>query len=360
MSARSSSPTCLDTTPPVTMFDPRAPSVPLLQIRPTSKRYICLFIAIGAFRYTRNCIASAVKIVIGRRAYFTPHDILFRQYAAHVLGLKKLREITCVHSQDEGAGSQALTVMDAIRFARALGLTYVHTPFRRIHHADRPADEWAAAWETHFNLGEGEVRGGRSALNYAQIGQELEGLFLELTKMRQPFDEELRREFRRKYYLNKTPRINPVFALCVHVRRRNRHDFNDKDATDISRLGPVVDRLRALLAARQVPYTLRVFSQGPARDFDRLGLGKDELFLDADAIWTMSELIEADLLVTTKGSYSHVAGLLCDGMVLADPQYPLQPDWESYSEAGNFDAASLERRLPSAPSGRPSAASPER
>jgi hypothetical protein len=47
--------------------------------------------------------------------------------------------------------------MWTINFARACGLTYVHTPFDRIGHADRPMREWIDAWEAHFNLGMGEV-----------------------------------------------------------------------------------------------------------------------------------------------------------------------------------------------------------
>ncbi len=308
------------------------------------KRYICRFIAIGAFRYVRSCLASVAMIAVGRRAHLTAHDVLFRQYFSHLLGLRKLREVTSAHSPDEGAGSQAFMAMHAIQFARMQGLAYVHTPFRHIHHADRPADEWAAAWETHFNLGEGEGRGGCSALNFPPTIWELSKLFG--FEIYQPFDEDLRREFRRKYYSNKTPRLNPVFSVCIHVRRRNAHDFHDEDTADISRLAPVVDRLRALLAAHRVPHTLRVFSQGSVLDFDQLRVGNGELFLDADPIWTMSELIEADLLVTTKGTFGHVAGLLCDGTVLADSlQLALQPDWEPYGEAGTFDATSLERRL---------------
>jgi hypothetical protein len=48
-------------------------------------------------------------------------------------------------------------MMNAISFARACGLTYVHTPFKVIAHADRPMEEWVAGWETLFNLGDGEL-----------------------------------------------------------------------------------------------------------------------------------------------------------------------------------------------------------
>jgi hypothetical protein len=44
-----------------------------------------------------------------------------------------------------------------------------------------------------------------------------------------------------------------------------------------------------------------------------------ELFLDADAIWTMLEMIEADVLIMAKGSFSYVAALISDGIKLCEP-----------------------------------------
>ncbi len=310
------------------------------------------FIAVGALRFARSTIASLVKLAVGRQPHFTAHDVLFRQYVAHRLGFDTLREITAVHSPHEGAGSQALMTMNAIRFARAHGLTYIHTPFSRIHHADRLDREWAAAWEEFFNLGDGEARAARSPVNYAFTCAELWALF-GVTPY-QPFDEELRRDFRRKYRANKAPRRAAGFNVCIHVRRRNPHDFHDEDVTDMSRLIPVVARLRTLMSERQVPCTLKVFSQGPWPDAAALGVSESELFVDADPIWTLRELIDADLLVTTKGTFSYVAGLLCAGAVIADPlQFPPQPDWVPYDAAGVFDAVSLRRRLDAAAAASP-------
>jgi len=294
-------------------------------------------------RFARSSIASLIKLTIGRRAHFTAQDILFRQYVAHRLGFGALREITAVHSPQEGAGSQALMTMNAIRFARAHGLTYVHTPFHHIHHADRPAQEWAATWEDLFNLGDGEARDGRDPINYAFTYSDLCALFG--SEALQPFDEALRRELRRKYRANKTSERRPGFNICIHVRHRNPHDCPDPDVADVPRLAPVVARLRRLMSERQAPWTLKIFSQGPVSDFASLGAREDELFLDTDPILAMRQLVDADLLVTTRGTFGYVAGLLCGGTVIADPlPLPPQPDWMSYDDACRIDAASLASR----------------
>jgi hypothetical protein len=71
-------------------------------------------------------------------------------------------------------------VMNAINFARAFGLSYVHSPFTAIQHADRPMKEWVAAWEALFNLGAGEgvydIRT-RDAVNFSYNFNDLDRCF---------------------------------------------------------------------------------------------------------------------------------------------------------------------------------------
>jgi hypothetical protein len=110
-----------------------------------SRIYILRFLVLGSLKYARRCAINCVKVLIGRKTSFTHRDVFFRQYLR--LGLR-IRKVTCVvYYSLEGACSQALNVMWAINFARACGLTYVHTPFNRILHADRPMREWVDAWE---------------------------------------------------------------------------------------------------------------------------------------------------------------------------------------------------------------------
>ncbi len=298
----------------------------------------------GSLGYARSLARNVVKGALGRPSHLTADDILFRQYVRQLAGRGRIDRITCIPSTREGAGSQSLLTMRAIEFARTQGLTYVHTPFTEIHHADRPMHEWAAAWESHFNLGAGEatVSGmdARDAVNFAFTFPMLRALFgVEDEDL--PLDESLVRDFRRKYYLNKPARTNTPPSVCVHVRRRNRHDFHSEDSTDMACLARVVSKVRSTLHQLGVDHTLRIFSQGLPADFSLLDLPRDQLFLDADPFWSMREMIEADLLVTTRGTFGHVTGLLCDGIVLADGLFPRQRGWLAYDAGGGFDTAAL-------------------
>src|SRR6202046_5831469 len=127
-------------------------------IQDTEKqRYLVLrFIVAAGGSYVWRSLKNRVRVLTGRTTYFDEHGLFLRQYVLHVTRLRPLRKITCTGLKSEGAGSQALMVMNAINFARSFGLTYVHSPFTLIHHAERPTEEWVTSWETLFNLGDGE------------------------------------------------------------------------------------------------------------------------------------------------------------------------------------------------------------
>ncbi len=315
-----------------------------------SKGFVLRFLAGGSLGYVRSVVKNAVKAALGRKPHFTAQDVLFRVLLRQSCGGSNLQKITSIASADEGAGSQALMMMRAIDFARAAGLTYVHTPFADIHHADRPKQAWADAWEAHFNLGAGEVLYDREsdcgeAVNYAFTFPTLHALF-GVERPEVDFDDAILREFRRRYHLDKPPRQNELLSVCVHARRYNRHDFHTEDSTDLPRLARTFARLRSVLDVRGLAYTLRLFSQGAPAEFRDLGIPETDLHLDADPLWSMREMIEADILVTTLGTFSSVTGLLCDGIVLGDASVVPARGWIPYGSDGDFEPEALASRLP--------------
>ncbi len=125
-----------------------------------------------------RALKNGVKVVTGGKRSLN-HDAAFLpHYVLHLTGLRPIRQVTCVRVRgSEGPGSQAMMVMNAIAFARASGLTYVHTPFTLMLGADRPMREWVAGWESLFNLGVGEAACDarrNCAVNYCYNNRELE------------------------------------------------------------------------------------------------------------------------------------------------------------------------------------------
>ena len=109
------------------------------------------YIATWSCKYAWQSFKNCIKLLLGRKLFRDEQLVFFRQYILHRIGLQRIWAVTCATSSiREGAGSLASLTMCTINFARVSGLTYLHTPLSIVGHADRPMQEWAAAWESFF------------------------------------------------------------------------------------------------------------------------------------------------------------------------------------------------------------------
>lgn len=315
----------------------------------------------SAWRKTKNCI----KFMLGRDTTFDETGLFLKQYVLHVTGIRRIREITCTGLRSEGAGSQAVMTMNAINFARSYGFEYVHTPFRFVQHAERPMEEWAEAWESLFNLGAGEApcREDRSEVvdycyHFAGLGQCF-GSKWRWDELADRFRAMIP-ELRSKYAVNKSREKRNHVVVTVHTRRGDASTNDPGYFTNNETILQTIATVQSVLNARNVPYRIGVHSQGSAADFADFSKLGAELFLNVDAVRTMQELIESDVLVMAKGCFSYCAGLLSEGTKIFEPVPLPDPDalpswkWRSVALAenwivckkdGSFDTKEFERQL---------------
>jgi hypothetical protein len=97
-------------------------------------------------------------------------------------------------------------------------------------------------------------------------------------------------------------------------------------------------RVSALLDQHGQEHSVSLYSQGEPGEFAEFQESGLQLFLNSDAIWTMRQLIEADILIMSRSSFSYAAALISDGLKLYEPFWhsPL-PDWISCNGQGRFD-----------------------
>ena len=316
------------------------------------------FLVVASYEGAWMVLKNWIKILIGREPDFDKRGFFvwkfLWQYVLHLTRFRPIRKITSIGLRSEGAGSQALDIMNAINFARSSGLTYVHTPFTFIRHADRPMEEWVTAWETLFNLGAGEAvceADKRKVVSYCHSAFALELCFgwgHRSDQLAQSFRAMIP-EFRRKYYLNKSPRTTDEVTVAVHIRRGDITPDNPYYFTSNERVLGIITAVKSLLEIHTLNYRIRVYSQGNRSDFAELSLLDIEFFLDVDAIWTLQQLIEADVLVMAKGYFSNYAALISDGIKIYGPcdWAPGLPDdnWIPCLSDGSFDCAAFERQL---------------
>jgi hypothetical protein len=235
-------------------------------------------------------------------------------------------------------------------------------------------EEWAESWEALFNLGAGEAVCGvdrHEAVNFSHNFNELErfGWRVRGDELAERFKASVA-EFRRKYYVNKSPRQTEEVTVAVHIRRGDVSDADPDYFTSNEAILRTLTEVKSILSSLTVKYSLRVYSQGESGgfvDFARIGA---ELFLDADALWTMQELIEADTLIMAKGCFSYYAALISDGITIFEPRVFAGddlPSWKWRSVAltdrwipcltdGSFDREAFERQLQSIIKGKSASA----
>jgi hypothetical protein len=323
-----------------------------MPVRKTIERrfLIARFLLAGSGRYAWSALKSCVKILIGRRPYFSDHDLFFQQYVLHILGLRRIRMITCPGLRGEGAASQALMVMRAINFARSSGLTYVHTPFSSIAHADRPMQEWVAAWESTFNFGAGELvcdYKRHQVVNYCYNFRDLELCFGWRHRMSDLTDcfKALLPEFRHKYHLNKPPWARDKVTIAVHIRRGDAAAHDHYLFTSAHMVLKTLTQVKSILDAHRIEHRIHVYSEGIHADFSAFSCLDTTLFPDLDAIRTLEALIESDILIMAKGLFSYYAALISGGIRIFEPYGPPMDDWLVRGEDGSFDNAAFELQL---------------
>ena len=292
------------------------------------------FLITSSIVYALRCIKNLAKVVLGEETSFTHRDVFFRKYFFQLL--RRQVKITVTSPPGEGAGAQALMRMNAIAFARESGLDYVHTPFTEIAHADRPMEEWVDAWESLFNLGAGEPLAKEGDCGVVVDFAYNFGYF--------PLADSDAREFRRRYYLNKSPKLSGSLTIGVHIRRADVASPDHYMWTNTDAIVKTLSVVRYILESRGLKYRTCVYSQGSGGDF--IDLEPAELFVNADAVWTMQELIEADILIMAKSLFSYVAAALSNGIKIYDPWYlPPMAGWLSRRPCGDFDVDVFERQL---------------
>lgn len=336
---------------------------------------LCYLVAASG-RYARSSLKNCAKILIGRKTFFHDDDLILRQYVLQLIGLRPIRRLTCTGLLSEGPGSQALTVMHAINFARSSGLTYVHTPFSVVKHADRPQQEWANAWETFFNLGAGEKACDvqrHEVVNYC-FGFDSLPLCFGWPNRRDELADRFKAiipEFRRKYYLDKSPRTTEEVTVAVHIRRGYDVSANDYLFTSTGSILQTITLVKAVLDTHSIQHGISIYSEGNSTDFAEIcipgvelskyrvghysdgrsddvrevSLSSVESFLDIDAIRAMRELIEADVLIMSKSSFSYCAALISDGIKIFEPEREAMDDWLLRLPDGSFDSAAFEHQL---------------
>ena len=127
--------------------------------------------------------------------------------------------------------------------------------------------------------------------------------------------------------------------ISVHIRRGDalidKHSYR---LTSNQYILQNLVKLSNLLSKNGYGYSINVFSQGDHSEFEYLSMLENvRLFLDEDLFMTFDSLVASDILITSKSSFSYVAALLSNNIILYEPfWHPPLKSWLSLNDL-NYD-----------------------
>ena len=243
--------------------------------------------------------------------------------------------VTC-RGKVDGAGAQAMATISAMAMARFARCRYLHSPFTSVAHAEGMPQDWARRWESFLNFGDGEtlVPEGAELVSLDSVIQApgnyagrpviiVERVFGLPAEIGVPIRDGLRSELRAKYWRSSKSSIpshrGPAggFTVAIHLRRGDVTRMKN-----VNRYAPdefvlrQIDRVKQTLAPFGRPLTLNLYSEGAVADFRAFADAGCNLHVSEDTFETFHNMVTADILVGAYSTFSYVAGLLSEGIML--------------------------------------------
>jgi hypothetical protein len=264
--------------------------------------------------------------------------------------------------KNDGVGSQAQAAMSAICFAEAFGLEYVHRPFESIEHPEGDMGDWVRRCEAYFNLGQAVRNAAECGTPIVPLDQLLQAPndwpgtvvvaaphYLHFCNRESEAWERALPTLKTRYRENKPTRQRHDFTIAMHMRRGDVSRANKKVAKNFTPDTVFLNTIEKIIRAVRKRFSdprICLHSQGDLASFaafERVGC---DLHLNVPALETHAALVDADVLIMSKGAFSYTAGLLNEGVTLYDPQkYRPLRHWIARGRDGTFDEELFLRRL---------------
>ena len=224
------------------------------------------------------------------------------------------KEIVTNPARADGFGVQYFTIICSILYAEMENKPFCYTPFYTMEHNYDGDPDFLKKKEWLVNLLE------YYPVNFDKDLQASAGEYIWYFKLRlhtcakSPALKKIKQIFRankkRSQYFDER-----FFNIAVHIRRHNAHDCMVKGTDTPDQVYvEIIERLREKYADQNPLFHL--YSQGNEAEFREIYKGDDLVFHIGESIEaTFTAFVLADLLVTSRSTFSYTAALLSDGIV---------------------------------------------
>jgi len=237
-------------------------------------------------------------------------------------------------SRTDGFGAQFQTIIYSVIFAELTGHHFIYTPFTSVEHNYNNDPNFIQKLENlinffnHFEINKDEgfqyiqTKNGYDAHYFISF---FENNLHECIKSQslKKIKKIFRSNKKKENYFN-----NEKLNIAVHIRRQNSHDNRiDGTNTPDSIFIKIIQFLRDLYCSKNPQF--HIYSQGDIEAFKKIFPEDDiVLHINESIEETFSAMVLADVLVTSRSSFSYTAGILSEGIVYYIPfWHPPLSNW---------------------------------
>ena len=214
-------------------------------------------------------------------------------------------------TRTDGFGAQYQCIIFTILFADLMGLEFVYTPFEKMEHNYDDDSNFLEKKEKLINI-----------LNNYKNKKDVEpekikdfdiGHIYNTVESNLDYclSTETFYKIRKLFHDNKTNIIKEK-TLNIHIRRPNKFDIGDYGYTEDEYF---LNILKKIQLNHPDIKKIKIHSQGDEFNFSRFNNQNIDICLNKPIEETFTDLVNSDILVMSKSSFSYTAGLLCDGIV---------------------------------------------
>lgn len=229
-------------------------------------------------------------------------------------------------SRDDGFGAQYQTILYSVIYSELIKKEFVYTPFKKMEHNYENNVDYLNEKEKFINIIE----------NFKNVNQ-VDNYEITSSKIYKIIENEIDKCVELQSFLNvkklffeNKPKINKSDNLnvSIHIRRFNPHDNGQTYGyTDDEYFLNVIQHIRNQYQNNK---TFHIYSQGNIDSFEKFKSNDTVFHLNEKMEDTFFNLTTSDILVTSKSSFSYMAGLLSDGIVYYIPfWHPKLKKWKT-------------------------------
>ena len=256
--------------------------------------------------------------------------------------MAKTAYITC-RPRPDGAGALAHSQVSVILYARLKGLKYLHQPMKTVGHNTHQVTDWDHRWETFFSFGldedllDEQPRNTITLDDGSKIDPQPDTLYDVLhchdftyqnpARYNAVRDALRERFFRANHLVPPSTHLPSSLKIVVHVRRGDISPQMTERYTSTEKVCSLIDWVLEVTTGLDFENELHVCSEGDIRDFDSLVKRGAYVHLD-DPFDAFKRMVQADILIGAKSSFSWLAAFLSAKIAIFEPSYlMLLPDW---------------------------------